>query len=394
MGILHFINKKNMTLHSTIKAAEFMSDRQMHLKYMHLNELWLKCTCTEVGAFSFTKRQHMKYVLVNHPVKGKHRKGCQLYTQISGEINQSHEKPSVNAKAPKSFNLLKISPGIEGKQKGQSLEPKNNSRSRSDKVHTLLSHGFCEKYLNTILPNKQLNLNALYYSKMFDLKVTQSAKGFAKLKDLTFILPNDKAREYRHKLNQLKHLFAANTPLQCNFIFTTANAHFEEDRKGFHYEDNGQLKFINSMRSTHHYERTSGPRIVFMTVALIDDKWVNYLLYSHPVVSEQCPVLVDSNLERQFAMQFMQHANNGDKLIKPYIPIVFKETTLLPDFILTRRGKQMIVEVMGLMDNDDYRERKSRIVPLMEQRYGMPVIELSPNEVKSGSTKIFDCIGF
>lgn len=390
MTKITLINKKDKSSFNTLNLRDFLRDRQRFLKIMHINELWLKCHCVERGAIAFVKRNRSNFVLVNHAIEGKHHYRCCLYTDISGEINLNEQLPQSSSTPPKIFTPLKLNYTSSDKA---DILIKNNIKSKrlkTDRIHSLLCYALTEKYLNTVNLNKQPNLNALFYSKMFSLPVTSNNNYTIKVSDITFLLPNEKAREYQRIVENMKFKFSEEVPLQSNFIFVVDDLNFNETDKSFSYLQNEMSRVIKPIRQVHHYQRTAGPRIVFLIKALIEGEWQNYLAYSHPIVSKKHPILVDSSLERKFVHLFLIHASGSAMLTKPYLSTEYQGNQLLPDFIYkNKHDEQCLIEVMGLVDQEAYRERKARLVPLMSKRFNMPVLELTPTNLEVKSIELF-----
>ena len=140
---------------------------------------------------------------------------------------------------------------------------------------------------------------------MFQLPVTKNRGKIVKVSDITYCLPNERARAYQSNLMNIKRRFAQDVPLQSNFIFLVHNCTYIQQSDCFSYEQEGINKSTKALRHIHHFQRTSGPRIVFLVKAHIQGNWQNYLLYSHPIVSIQYPVLIDSSLERDFVLCYL-----------------------------------------------------------------------------------------
>lgn len=75
---------------------------------MHLHGLWLECRCLVDVALAFVKRNNSSYILVNHPIKGKHNYLCPLHTDVSGEICENNTPPLTSIKPPVVFTPLKL----------------------------------------------------------------------------------------------------------------------------------------------------------------------------------------------------------------------------------------------------------------------------------------------
>ena len=305
----------------------------------------------------------------------------QCYVELSPH---SSEKPPVR------FTPLKLTQDVKERESVRQRDCNSSDHKKSDRIHSLLSHALTEKSLNALKVDKAINLNALFYSKMFALTVSQVNKHKVKVSDITYVLPNARARNYQANVQQMQYKFAEEVPLQCNFIYLVDDLQMFGPNQHFTYQINGQQKSCLAMRQIHHYQRTSGPRIVFLIKALIEQKWQNYLAYSHPIVDPKHPVLIDSNHERNFALYFLVLAQKGATLTKPYLSCEYQGNHLLPDFIYSAPGKKSrVIEVMGMLDQKEYRERKSRLVPLMEKRYKMEVIEVEPQGIASVAQHLF-----
>jgi|TARA_R110002060_G_scaffold9059_1_gene13405 hypothetical protein len=384
------INKNDKSTYKTLTLTTFIRDRQHFLKMMHIHGLWLKCHCVQAGAIAFVKRNKFSFVLVNHAIEGKHDFRCSLHTDVSGEINAGEHTPQSSPKAPTGFTPLKINVAQDKINGGAFNKQTQSSRHKADRIHSLLSYALTEKQFNVLNVNKAPNLNALFYSKMFKLPVTKHDKHTVKVSDITFILPNEKARDYQRTLMRLKYKFANEVPLQCNFIFVVDNLSIDLIDKSFTYKQNHVDRTVRAIRQIHHYQRTTGPRIVFLIKAFIEGCWQNYLAYSHPILTTAHPILVDSSLERRFAQLFLENGKVGASLTKPYLSTEFQGNHLLPDFIFKDAQREpCLVEVMGLLDQEDYQERKARLVPLMRQRFKMKVIEVTPQDLAQKAIDLF-----
>lgn len=383
-------NNKNKSIFETLTLARFLESKQNYLAIMHLHKLWLECHCVKGTAVAFVKRNSLNYSLVNHAVLGQHDKQCKLHTQISGEILTGEQVPKASISPPTHFTVLKINESdSESQEKCTGRKLKHNNK-KSDRIHSLLSFALEEKYLNVLRINKGLNMNAIFFSKMFQLLVTKNNGHSIKVADITYVLPNKKARDYQLNVMRMKYKFANEVPLQCNFIFFVDDVSINETTNTFSYTQDLEIKTVETIRQIHHYPQTTGPRIIFITKALINEQWQNYLAYSHPIISIQHPVLIDSSLERNFANLFLQMSKEGATLTKPYTSKEYKGHHLLPDFIYKSGDRfTCIVEVMGMLNQEDYKLRKEKLVPMMRARFNMDVIEVEPGNIESRARELF-----
>lgn len=102
-----------------------------------------------------------------------------------------------------------------------------------------------------------------------------------------------------------------------------------------------------------------------------------------PIMSNSRPLPVESDLERQVATGMARFIEWADKsrnqtfvIDKPMYDISVEEGMCRPDFLVQGPGGQVVVEVMGMMDDAEYRERKERTVPLMAMLG--EVLEIAP----------------
>jgi len=391
MAQVLLINKKTKELFKKISLNDFLANKYKHLTTMHVHSLWLQCQCTKAGAISFVKRNNTSFVLVNHPIHGKHHYNCRLHTNVSGEINHdTTDTPQSASKAPSAFTPLKIAKESQIQTNSKAKNKNTNNKKKSDRIHSLLTYALEEKGLNILTADKVPNLNSLFYSKMFSLPVTKNKKYTVKVSDITYILPSDRAQNYQQHLDKIKYKFANDVPLQSNFIFFIDDMALSENSDVFEYKHQGKSKRMAVIKQIHHYQKTKGPRLVFTIKALINTKWQNYLVYTHPIVSIKHPVLVDSSYERDFAQHYLNTATAGSSLTKPYLAKELHGSLLLPDFIYKDKETHCIVEVMGMLNQDEYKERKKRLVPLMEKRFSMKVIEVTPDNLKAQADSIFN----
>ncbi|ENM5740395.1 hypothetical protein AB1F87_004021, partial [Vibrio mimicus] len=90
-----------------------------------------------------------------------------------------------------------------------------------------------------------------------------------------------------------------------------------------------------------------------------------------------------SNHERKFARQVIHsiQSSQGWRLTKPLEGQAIDNCFVMPDFLLENDDKRHyhLIEIMGMLNNQDYVDRKDYIVPLMAQ--GWPshqLFELDP----------------
>lgn len=102
-----------------------------------------------------------------------------------------------------------------------------------------------------------------------------------------------------------------------------------------------------------------------------------------PIVGKSRPMPVESDLERQAASSLIRLAEwAGEQkkmridISKPMYDIDVDNGRCRPDFIVRGPGGQVVVEVMGMLDDEEYRDRKEHTHPLM--RNIGELIEIGP----------------
>ena len=108
-----------------------------------------------------------------------------------------------------------------------------------------------------------------------------------------------------------------------------------------------------------------------------------HTVYIKPVLYRNRLMLMDSDHERKFARQVIYKVKNhpGWTLIKPLEGKVIEDTFLMPDFLLENPAldTRHLVEVMGMLNDPDYADRKEYIVPLMSKAWPHhKVVEIDP----------------
>ena len=122
-----------------------------------------------------------------------------------------------------------------------------------------------------------------------------------------------------------------------------------------------------------------------------------------PILSNARPLPVESDLERRAAGALTRLAEWAERerktplhIIKPMHDIDVDGGQCRPDFIIRGPGGRAVIEVMGMIDDPEYMDRKSRTHPLMEQ-IG-PLIEIGPSmgreELKVMNREVLRNTGF
>lgn len=381
---------------STITSQTFTNNKYYYLQNMHLNGLWLKCNCVQQGAISFVRDNGNTYSLVNKGAEGEHAQACPLWTLV----NQGEGEPSPPKKGMKinKFNPVPIADSVAGGN--ARAAGRGEAKPRPHRIHTLLCSLLAgdrpkgTMKLNQYHKGKSYNLHSVYFSNVASASVCNKIK----VKDLLLIYPGKEDSISSAKVEKMKGSFDSKTAPQYYTILLVDNLTYNDVNKTTSIHKDGKVKTITFNKTTHCYPRTSGPRVCFIVNAIIDGIWINQIIYTHPVVSPEHPILVDSDLERQFFNKLVEKLPEKAVVIKPYFCDDFHGRILKPDFIISNGSydkdnrKSLVVEVMGLVDDPEYIARKRELIPLMEKRYSSNVIEVLPNSVIDSINTIIQSI--
>lgn len=232
------------------------------------------------------------------------------------------------------------------------------------------------------------NIKDLFATEVFQIPVCKNKKRGMKdvtVGDLTFFDPEQDDVVWKTIIEKKKNQFSGRVPLQCFIILLVDNARYERNLETLIVSNNGKSEEYKCSRVSHHYEKTVGPRLIYIVYALFENQWDVMTIYTHPIVSKNVPVLIDSNHERNFALTFLSYCEPNLKLMKFYHGEVHQGVLLLPDFKMTNntRGNYWseIIEVMGMENSEEYVERKSYLVPAMESYFKLPVREVLPTSL-------------
>lgn len=131
---------------------------------------------------------------------------------------------------------------------------------------------------------------------------------------------------------------------------------------------------------------SKGPFIAAITYAPAPGQYevVAQHAFVLPILHKGRPLPVESDLERQAASSLIRliewaqrQRQQALSLDKPMYDLPVEDGQCRPDFLIHGPGGHAVVEVMGMLDDAEYRERKARTVPLMRQLG--EVIEIAPD---------------
>ncbi|MBB1450056.1 hypothetical protein NQT72_01715 [Pseudoalteromonas carrageenovora] len=399
MSQIIFIDKKK-NISDAISgtcATTFTSNKHYYLKLMHLNGLWLKCGCVNHGAISFVRQRGNTYSLVNKGAEGQHSQNCLLWSLV----NQGQGEPLAPSKGRKinKFNPVRIGDSASTGGNGNSTG-RGNTKQIQHTIHALLCNLLAGKSINRVM-----TLNKYYAGKSYNLKDVSFSRAASavvcnelKVKDLLFIPPKTEHSISKKEVEKIADKFDKNTALQFYTILLVDDLDYDKEKNTTEISIGNKSRKLTFNKTTHSYVRTTGPRVCFIVQAIIDGKWTNQIIYTHPIVQCKYPILVDSDLERQFFHKLVENLPQKAVITKPYFSDDYKGRVLKPDFIVSdgekdiKKRKSVVVEVMGLIDDPDYQARKKELIPMMKSRYKSEVIEVLPKSQDDSIRSIIQSI--
>jgi hypothetical protein len=395
MTKVYVFNSRTQVIKATLNIDCFIdgsSTRTAYIKRLHDKKYWLKCGCCTPSAVMYPRLQNHTYQLVNDPVKGKHYEGCGLYTPVSGERNFLPGVPSVNTTAPNSFTPIKVGHFTRNPQSKKKFSPcaGNGVRiKKADSIHTLLSFALSQAKLDQMYYGKKYNIKDLFKTSIFKIPVCRGGKGkrdYVSVGDITFFDPDLDEISWKNVVQKRKRLFNKGIPMQAFIVLLVDNVQFDRIKGVVEVNSYGKNLSYRCSRVSHYYEKTPGPRLVFIVNAVINEHWETMAIYTHPIVSPKIPVLVDSHIERKFVFELLSHKDSMLRLKKFYHGVFDNGIFLLPDFKLTNIEKgshwSELIEVMGINSCSEYTERKSALIPAMSKRYQLPVSTVFGHRIK------------
>lgn len=388
MQTLTFLNNKNQntTLNgrSNILLSDFLTDKVSNLRKMHDSDIRISCNCIPEGVISTTRLTDETYMLVRLPSSANHKVTCDLWRCEAGKMSPPKKGDTIKKFVPYSIGNKAGEP--KGNNGGSSSP---QSTTRSHKLFSMLCHALAGQRqsgkgrmeLNIYRNTSKYNLSRAYYSAALDAEITNHTNTPLLMKSITNIGSKICATETEDFINKKSFLFSEKVPVQFYNIFVADTC----VRVGntIKVERNSDETSYDVLKPTMRFERTNGPRICMLITALIDGEWQYPAMYTHPIVSAEIPIMVDSGIERDFFLSVKSQLKDTMVIEKPYFSDDFHGTPLLPDFFirdmsLPKETRTVVVEVMGMMNSVDYTERKEIIIPKMNNRYKTTVKEVLP----------------
>ncbi|KJG37709.1 hypothetical protein UA32_12160 [Photobacterium angustum] len=340
---------------------------QKTLRDIYEQDLHLLCGCTG-NALMFIRKLSSGYILVNHPIKGRHSANCAFATEISGEINTSINNGQQEYERIISFNLHSSAESVSFSDEKTVRNNVTNSVSSKNKLHNLLMQLVLDSFNHTFFKTKKVNV----ISSLAAIRkaAREIAFGNSTLDKFVF--------------------YGGKGSLMAEQMLLSKSWDGPKKRHVFIFEvvDTIEVLNINSLlfdKEERFYSKiirpgnqnTKGPYLIVSSVIINDGDVYRHTCVIKPIVSKYLLMPIDSDYERNAALTMIgliKESHDSYTLTKPIKPRFSEENeTLLPDFVINKKnGKSIVntvlIEVMGY-DDDEYVNRKERLVPKMKSAW-------------------------
>ncbi|ENM5776001.1 DUF1173 family protein [Vibrio mimicus] len=386
-------SKEEFCLHPERRRTKTAQQLFQRLKE---NNEYLYCQCVFPPAVMFTRHSHKHgYSLVCHPTKGKHSKQCVHYRDIKGWV--VHNPKAVNEAITRqadtfpTFSLhssfAQGTRSINTKpQKGSTHNRAAKSGKRVDKLVNLVRFLIKTANQNTYVSGQPQLFGLKALEDLRDA-AQQTTFGPSTLKDWIFIGAHafTEARTALTRVDTEGTWPSKGRPHAFMVMVADHIVIDEMDKANKTLTCNGAQFFVKRILTEGQGIRTPGPYLVFMSICQFveNGKFRLHTAYVKPILYSNWLMPVDSDHERKFARQVIHciQPSHGWALIKPLEGKAIEGCFVMPDFLLENDDKNcyQLIEIMGMLNDQDYVDRKDYIVPLMAQ--GWPshqLFELNP----------------
>lgn len=344
------------------------------------------CNCGN-DAKMFVRYQSGSYTIVNHPVLGRHKDHCAYFTVVSGEICHTEFGAEKDYREILTFcayqslndNAQQIGKSNECSEYSDGSDVKKGGEVKS-KLYRLLSQLLFDSF-QTIYTSptgaRRMNNNSTSRSLAHFARIRKAASkiSFGEKTLDSFIFYGEKGEHFAAQTLNKKIWDGAGRPHV--FVIEIINK-IERENLDITFDDvNHTYKSIVIPGGNI----TSGPFIAISSMVCTDGEILRHSTCIKQVVSENIFMLVDSDLEREFALAMISRIENETvnkskqywTLQKPVLPREGSNGEyLLPDFIITQKtnGKVTHKEIIEISLSElEYIDKSERLKPLLKERF-------------------------
>lgn len=388
---------------------------QLLIQSIHSEHQWLECDCTDDKAVMFARKYDKHFSLVCHSKDGLHDKACPHFREIEGSsvFDKERTKQSMDRQAltyPDVSFCDKFATEKKITQNTKKTIGRRASGKRNVPKLTTLALFLIKQSQQHVICSNDLyyNQSTEYALQRFRLAAANTKFGPSTLNQWIGIGKESYKTILRRLYdiektdswpkNKRPHAFICfvantitvndeesgivsitvdeNTDTEANAADTATNADKNKDKVNTKF-------YLKQLLLEHQGLRTDGPYLVFMMIcrATKDRKYQSHTAYVKPIINDNWLMPVDSNYERKFAKRVVYHVQKGENwsIEKPLEGKSLDDCYLLPDFLIAHQEHHHLIEVMGMLNNQDYLDRKDYIVPRMKLAWpNHTVFELDP----------------
>ena len=363
------------------------------------NNEYLYCYCVIPPAVMFPRHyfshEYSRYSLVCHAQKGLHAKTCEHYRDVQGWlVNDPKRVQKAIERQSDTFPSLSLFPAFAEAQDRPNSKPKKGSThnrtakagKRADKLVNLVRFLIKNSGQN-VYTSKQERMSS--FQALEKLKEAGSHTLFANstLNNWIFIgdIAFSKARSALTDIRDKEAWPAQGRPHAFLAMIAESIGVDETDKTNKTITVNGKTLYVKRILTEGQGVRTAGPYLVFISMCefVQDGAFRLHTAYIKSITYPNLLMPVDSNHERNFTRQVIHHIDHSHSwsLTKPLEGKAIDDCFVMPDFLLEneRLNIKQLIEVMGMLNDQDYVDRKDYILPLMSK--GWPshqVFELDP----------------
>lgn len=373
---------------------------QQLMQKVYENQHYFYCHCVKPPAVMFVRyyERTNHYSVACHTTKGMHDKSCKMFREIKGwVVDDEKATQSAITRQSQTFPTLSLFSAFAKAESSSSIScssvgtvTSNSSKSGKKpktKISTLL-HYLIKASKQNEYCGEQEGMKTIDALTSLCAIGKRTQFGTSSLDEWIFIGHGAfrKAREALESVDSKGSWPKRSRPHA--FIMLVAKTLEIDDSD----VNNKTLKLDNTKFYVHTVItegtgiRSGGPFLVMMSVCQFveNGKFRIHTAFVKPIVYPSVLMPVDSNHERNFARQVIYRIKHSEGWIlkKPIDGKAIKGSFVLPDFIIENQHHvRHLIEVMGMLNDQDYVDRKEYIVPLMKE--GWPehtVYELDPTK--------------
>ncbi|MFY2508820.1 hypothetical protein ACN3E9_11155 [Vibrio pectenicida] len=387
------------SLHPDRRTSE---SGQRLLQKLNENKEYLRCDCRQPSAMMQTSNYSAHgygYRLVNHSRYGLHHGDCPFYREVQGWVVSNPEAAQrALSRQEQTFPTLEL----YGAFANESTKKVSKSDNAVTRQRSAKSGRRVDKIVNLVwFLVKQSHQDRFDSSepkiyeeealKRFQQAGKNTAFGDSTLDKWIFFGPRAfyQARDALVAIREKQGWQSGGRP-HAFVAMVVDEVEIDDENKAnrkviLKKDERDTPYYVHSIKTDGQGVRTPGPYLVFMSLCEYEKggAFRAHTVYIKPILYANRLMLMDSDHERKFARQVIRKIQGcpGWTFGKPLEGKVIEDTFLMPDFLLENPTLNIrhLVEIMGMLNDPDYADRKEYIVPLMSKAWTHhEVVEIDP----------------